>query len=552
MLFLSNGTVETSLRTATFTPQQQQQTKNIYNLILKESHRDELVSERMGQGTHTQVELQPGGAIMSVPLMENSPRPGRARHELNRSPSLCRTGTAGGLCGKEDWVERGKMMDNWFLEQPYRNYLVLDKEEAQAALQTDGPKHYIHNSVTLPTPRLLCRDHGPVGGNSSLPRAVLRRPCQGQGTLDRRTMSMYGEPAKHKQEAKPLEPQPRLRRPRSVCMLAPGPLQPEVRQPTSRQSTVEAVQLRTRRAELRAVDGLGALPASRPLLPPEVTPRVRGRSWRPRPVSMTVLELRKQGFEDDSDSHRGAGMSFFKGGFRRLFGKAQDRNTDRENEDCVKFNKSDTPKSTLSSLKRSLSLRIRRSRSRDADTKDSMKIQNITEETTVPLRPFSYLTGRTLPTPNEKVDDGTMQYIKYHSMGKVKVMEVPLCPSKLSKSTQEEPSIWQLITSRFRRKEQTNSGKCEVQQCQSKSSSQFSPGRNNGPQSVTIETLADISSRKGQGKLSKVLSLFLGFILSPLLPPIYFTEGYCACETRKCAFFRGQENENHMGKCKPG
>uniref|UniRef100_A0AAV2JP54 Uncharacterized protein n=1 Tax=Knipowitschia caucasica TaxID=637954 RepID=A0AAV2JP54_KNICA len=366
----------------------------------------------MGQGTHTQVELQPGGAIMSVPLMENSPRPGRARHELNRSPSLCRTGTAGGLCGKEDWVERGKMMDNWFLEQPYRNYLVLDKEEAQAALQTDGPKHYIHNSVTLPTPRLLCRDHGPVGGNSSLPRAVLRRPCQGQGTLDRRTMSMYGEPAKHKQEAKPLEPQPRLRRPRSVCMLAPGPLQPEVRQPTSRQSTVEAVQLRTRRAELRAVDGLGALPASRPLLPPEVTPRVRGRSWRPRPVSMTVLELRKQGFEDDSDSHRGA--------------------------------------------------------------------------------------GRTLPTPNEKVDDGTMQYIKYHSMGKVKVMEVPLCPSKLSKSTQEEPSIWQLITSRFRRKEQTNSGKCEVQQCQSKSSSQFSPGRNNGPQSVTIETLADISSRKGQ------------------------------------------------------
>ncbi|KAJ0058774.1 hypothetical protein NL108_000482, partial [Boleophthalmus pectinirostris] len=499
MLFLSSGAVDTTLRTTTFC--QQQQTNTVYSLSVILSQKDELVSEGMGRDTHTQAEQRrPGGEIMSVPLMENSPRPGRVQHELNRSPSLCRAGTAGGQSVGEG-VERRKMKTDWFLEQPYRNYSVLDRDVAKAAAHTDGHRHYTHSSGTLPTPGLVCRDHGPVGGHSSLPRAVLRRPCQGQGTLDRRTLSMYGEPAKQTQETKPLEPQPRLRRPRSVCMLAPGPLLPEVRQPTRRQSSTETVQFRSRRAELRAVDGLGAFPVPRPLVPPEVTPRVRSRSWRPRPVSMTVLELRKKGSEDDLDSHRGTGrdgVSFFKGGFRRLFGKAQDKSKDRESEESVRFNKPDPPRSTLGSLKRSLSLRIRRTRPRDVDSKDSMRIKSTSEQTAVPSRPFSYLTGRTLPMPNEKLDDRTMQYIKYQSMGKVKVMEVPLCPSKLSKPTQEEPSLWQLIANRFRRKEQTHSGKCEVQQSQSKSCSQVSPGSNNGPQSVTIETLADISNHKGQ------------------------------------------------------
>ncbi|KAK7945508.1 hypothetical protein WMY93_001236 [Mugilogobius chulae] len=423
-----------------------------HRMQVEESQRDELVSDRMGQDTHTQAEQsQPAGEIMSVPLMENSPRPGRARHELNRSPPLCRTG-----------VEGGKMKTDWSLEQPYRNFSVLNRNVAQAAAQTDSHKHYSHNSVTLPTPGLVRRDHDSVGGHSSLPRAMLRRSCQGQGTLDRKTLSMYGEPAKQQQETKPLEPQPRLRRPRSVCMLAPGPLLPEV------------VQLRSRRAELRVVDGLGAFPAPQPLVPPEVNPRVRSRNWRPRPVSMTVLELRKKGSDDDLDRGVGRdGMGFSKGDFG-----------DRESEDCVRLNKSDPPRSTLGSLKRSLSLRIRRTRPRDVDSKDSVRIKNTTEETTVPSRPFSYLTGKTLPMPNEKHGEG-------QSHG-----GTPL-PSKLSKP-QEEPSFWQLIANRFRRREQPYSGKCEVQQSQSKCTRQFSPGSNNGPESVTIETLADISTHKGQ------------------------------------------------------
>ncbi|XP_055084472.1 uncharacterized protein agap3 isoform X4 [Periophthalmus magnuspinnatus] len=480
MLFLSSGTVDTTPRTTTFC--QQQQTKTVYNLsvILKESERDEPELEGMGQDPHTQAEQRrPRGERMSVPLMENSPRTGRARQEPDRSPSLCRTGAAGKAA--------------WFLEQTCRKYSALDRDVAKTAAHTDGHQHYIHSSGTLPAPSASCRDRGSVGGHSSLPRAVLRRPCQGQCTLDRRTLSMYGEPAKQQQETKPLEPQLRLRRPRSVCMLPPGPLVPEARQPYRRQSSAETVTCRTRRAELRAVDGLGTFP--RPLVPPEVTPRIRNRSWRPRPVSMTVLELRKKGSEDDLDGHRGAGrdgVGFFKGGFRRLFGK--DKNKDRETEDSV--NKFDPPRSALGSLKRSLSLRIRRTRPRDVDSKDSVRIKSTTEQTTAPSRPFSYLTGRALPMPNEKVDDRTMQYIKYHSMGKVKVMEVPLCPSKLSKPAQEEPSLWQLIASRFRRKEQTYSGKSQVQHSLSKSQGQFSPSGNNGPQPVAIET--DISAHKGQ------------------------------------------------------
>uniref|UniRef100_A0A7N8XMF7 ArfGAP with GTPase domain, ankyrin repeat and PH domain 3 n=1 Tax=Mastacembelus armatus TaxID=205130 RepID=A0A7N8XMF7_9TELE len=78
-------------------------------------------------------------------------------------------------------------------------------------------------------------------------------------------------------------------------------------------------------------------------------------------------------------------------------------------------------------------------------------------------------------------------------------MEVPICPPKLSsKPVQEEPSIWQLIANRFRRKEQPNSGKCESQQSQSKDTSQYPLAGDNKSQPVAIETLADIDSHKGQ------------------------------------------------------
>ncbi|XP_044223778.1 arf-GAP with GTPase, ANK repeat and PH domain-containing protein 3 isoform X1 [Thunnus albacares] len=529
MLFLSSGTVDATPRSTTISQQQQGKTVYHISVILKETQGDAPESELgMGRVTHTLVDnCQPGGEIISVMPMENSPRPGRARQELNRWPSLNCSSRAGRqreevvVEENEEELEEveGKMKTDRFLKQPTKN---SDKSSPQhrdvSELPAQTQEQHIRSStlcsVNVHTRGLVFGHHGTVAGHSSLPRAVLRRPRQAEVSLGRRTVSMYGDPVKQQKDSQP----ERLRRPRSVCMLAgPGPVQTGTHtQHLSRQEGIlESSQLyRSRKAELRAVDGLNPVVAQRPSVTAEVTPRVRQRSWKQRPVSMTVLELRKRGSDDEIDSQRSCnhigsdGESFLKGGFRwRLFGKApQDKNKEREDtKSSPKFGKSDAPKSTLSSLRRSLSLRIRRTRPRErvtlgseGESKECSRTKSTAEETTMPPQPFSYLTGRILPTSSEKIEDGGMQYIQYHSRGKVKVMEVPLCPTKLSKPVQEEPSIWQLIANRFRRKEQPCSGKCESQQSESKDTGQYPLDRNNKSQPVTIETLADTESHKGQ------------------------------------------------------
>uniref|UniRef100_A0A665X292 Arf-GAP with GTPase, ANK repeat and PH domain-containing protein 3 n=1 Tax=Echeneis naucrates TaxID=173247 RepID=A0A665X292_ECHNA len=313
-----------------------------------------------------------------------------------------------------------------------------------------------------------------------------------------------------------------LRRPRSVCMLA-GPSsvlsEPRIQPPLRRAGVVEnSQQYRSRKAELRAVDGLNTVVAQRPSVSEEVTPRVRQRNWKPRPLSMTVLELRNRGSDDEiesqkSFSHSGNDGGFLRGGFRwRLFSKApqdksKDKDCDQNPKSSPKSSKPEATRSTLSNLRRSLSLRIRRTRPREKVTlgfseeelKERSRTTSTAEETTLPHLPFSYLTGRMLPTPSEQIEDGGVQYIEYHSRGKIKVMEVPHCPTKLSsKPVQEEPSLWQLIANRFRRKEQPYSGKCESQQSQSKDMGQYPLAGDNKSQPVSIETLAGIDSHKGQ------------------------------------------------------
>ncbi|CAK6957624.1 arf-GAP with GTPase%2C ANK repeat and PH domain-containing protein 3 [Scomber scombrus] len=392
------------------------------------------------------------------------------------------------------------------------------RDVAEVAAQTGTQEKHIRSttlcSVNVHARGLVFGHHGTVAGHSSLPRAVLRRPRLDEASFGRRTVSMYGDPIRQQKDSQPV----RLRRPRSVCMLAGlGPVQTETQ--NEHPSRLEGIsessqQYRSRKAELRAVDGLSHVVAQRPSVLTEVTPRIRQRSWKPRPVSMTVLELRKRGSDDEIDSQRSCnhigsdGGSSLKGSFRwRLFGKApQDKNKEREDtKSSPKFCKSEAPKGTLSSLRRSLSLRIRRTRPRDkvtvgseGESKACSQTKNSVEETTMAPQPFSYLTGRALPTSSEQIEDGGMQYIQYHSRGKVKVMEVPLCPTKLSKPVQEEPSIWQLIANRFRRKEQPCSSKCESQQSECKDTGQYPLDRNNKSQPVSIETLADTESHKGQ------------------------------------------------------
>lgn len=533
MLFLSSGAVDAT-PPRSISVGQLQQGKTIYHIsvILKETQENAPASV-LGKGrvTHTQVDnCQPGGGMISLVPMENSPRLGRARHELDRWPSLSCTGRAGRqkeevvVEENEEELEEvgGKMKTDRFLTQPSKNS-GSSSQQGRDVAEWDTQEQRVRSStlrsVTVHSKGLVFGEHGPFTCHSSLPRAVLRRPRQEEVPLGRRTVSMYGDPLKQQRDSQPEQDRP-LRRPRSVCMLAgPGPVLLETRteQPSRRAGVVEnSQQYRSRKAELRAVDGLNPMVAQRPSAPAEVTPRVRQGGWRPRPVSMTVLELRKRGSDDDIDGQKsgrtGSDGGFLKGGFRwRLFGKGPpDKTKEKDGDTDVtsshKLSKPDAPKSTLSSLRRSLSLRIRRSRPRiplgsEVEFNQRSRTKSTSEEATMPPRPFSYLTGKMLPASNEQMEDGGMQYIQYHSRGKVKVMEVPLCPTKLSsKPVQEEPSIWQLIANRFRRKEQPYTGKCEYQQSQSKDTGQSPLAGDNKSEPVSIETLAGADSHKGQGK----------------------------------------------------
>ncbi|KAM4551143.1 arfGAP with GTPase domain, ankyrin repeat and PH domain 3 isoform 1-T1 [Odontesthes bonariensis] len=526
MLFLSSGTVDTTPRNTTVGHQHQGITVYHISVILKETQGDAAVSEpKMGQVTHNLVDdCQPKGELMNLVPMENSPRLGRARQDLNRWPSLSCTSRAGRqreevvLEESEEEVE-GKMKTDRFMKQPSKNSensSEHDRNVEEQTTQTDTQEQQIQSStscsVTIGSEGLVHGGHVRVTGHSSLPRAVLRRPCQDEAVLGRRKMSMYDGPIEQQRDSQS-EQERRLRRPRSVCMLAgQGPVlsEPQAQQLSKRAGNIEDnQQCRSRKAELRAVDGLNPILSQRPSAPTEVSLRARQRSWKPRPVSMTVLELKKRGSDDEIDSHRSCGHTgsngggFLKGGFRwRLFGKAsQDKSKDKEAVKDAKSSKSDSSKSTLTSLRRSLSMRIRRAPPcekinlvSEGESKEYSQVKSSAEETTMPSRPFSYLTGRMLPTSSEQTEDGSMQYIQYHSRGKVKVMEVPVCPTKLSsKPVQEEPSIWQLIANRFRRKEQPN--KCESQ---SKDTGQFPQTGNNKSQPITIETLAGTNSHKGQ------------------------------------------------------
>lgn len=574
MLFLSSGTVDGSPRSTAIGQQHQGKTVYHISVVLKETQGDALSPElEMGLVAHTLVEeCQPGGEVMSVVSMEKSPRQGRTRLELNRWPSLPSTGR-----GKEKRDEvvveeneeeleevEGKMKTDGFLKQPSKNSgnsSQQGRDVAEAAdTQRDTQKHHKRSSslraVTFQAKGLVYGEPGPGAGHGSLSRAVLRRPRHNETRLARKTLSMYGDSVKQGRDSEP-DQERRLRRPRSICMLAgpgPGPVLLESHTHSSFKRGVISEndqQCRSRKAELRAVDGLNPVLVQRPPVPAEVTARVRQKGWRPRPVSMTVLELRKRGSDDEIDSQRSCNQSsgeggFLKGGFRwKLFGKApQDKNRERDWDKDVKssskVSKSDTPKSTLSSLRRSISLRIRRSRPREkvslgleAQSQEHLRTNSVSEEAAMPPRPFSYLTGRMLPTPSEQTEDGGVQYIQYHSKGKVKVMEVPHCPTKLSsKPVQEEQSIWQLIASRFRRKEQPVNGKCETQLSHGKSTGQCPLTGNNKSHPVTIVNLSGAGSHKGQGKTCNMAELIY-FLCSRFTFVSTFHEKKKSCSTRE-------------------
>lgn len=590
MLLLSSGTVDAIPRGMVISQQQQQQGKTVYHIsvVLNGTHGNEL---GVGRTTHTLVEnCQPGGATSRAKAAENSPRLGKARHEHGRWPSLSRSARAGRqreeVVMEEDEEEGeeeegGKMKTDRFLQQSSKNSAHcsnLDRDVAEADTvapqretqegHSQGPALW---SASPQTKRLVRGEHGTVSGHSSLPRAVLRRPRLDGAPFGRRTVSMYGDPVRQ-QEGSLTEQERPLRRPRSVCMLA-CPIQAlseaGPQQDSRREDSLDVTQqYRSRKAELRAVDGLKPAVPQRPSVPEGVIPRVHQRSWKPRPVSMTVLELRKRGSEDEIYGHTTSdGGGFLKGGFRwRLFGKAP-LDKEKENDKGKQANgdpkpsRSDPPKRTISSLRRSLSLRIKRNRPRDrvaegseGESKECSRTKSMVEETPLPQRPFSYLTGRILPPPNEQGEEGGIQYIQYHSMGKVKVMEVPLYPAKLSsKPASEEPSLWQLIANRFRRKGQLSNSKCESQQPQSKDTGKYPLAENKKPQSVAIETLADTDFNKGQGKPCKIDAFILQHSTPCTDPQNHPGKCFFIDQVKHGnTLFRGKAKSKTHGECESG
>lgn len=348
------------------------------------------------------------------------------------------------------------MKTDRFLKQPSKNS-KRNRDIAKLPAQADTQKQHIQSSptcsITLRVERLVCGGHATVEEHNSLPWAVLRRPKQNEALLSRRTMSMYDNQVKQRGDSQP-DQERLLGRPRSVCILAASgqALSEPHAQPLCKRGVLQNdEQHRSRKAELRAVDGLNSASAQWSSGSADVTLRSRPRSWKTRPVSMTVLELRKKGSDDDIDAKRNCnhtgndGGGFFRGAFRwKLFGKtppdkSKDKEADKDTPSFPKSNKSDASKSTLTSLKRSFSLRIRRNRPREKidlgsewEPREYSQINSSAEETAMPPRPFSYLTGKRLPVPYEPSGDGGMQYIQYHSRGKAKVMEVPLCPDRKS------------------------------------------------------------------------------------------------------------------------
>lgn len=363
---------------------------------------------------------------------------------------------------------------------------------------------------------------------SNRPQVVLRRPLRNSHPLgsSRRVVSMYGslpETDKQQQQRNPSgSPPGQLHRPRSVCMLGnanPGSFSSSTGQLSSNPATGSvgssgAPLRRSRRAELRAVDGL------KPELPPAfclppfpkdgvLHRRNRSLGKQQRPVSMTVLELKERGGSQDMLAKEAPSLS--RGGFRwRLFGKpTQERESVAPPAPLATSTaKPEAPKGTFSSLRRSLSLRIRRNRNKtDSEPEHGSglrcRTRSFGQDALRSAQPFSYLTGRALSPAYEKDEDqGKMQSIQYQTRGKVKVMEVPICPAKLTdKRTPEEPSLWQLIANRFRRKNQPTSNKSELY-ADSQAVGTYPPVRLKKPPLVTIETLAaSTGTSKVQGKL---------------------------------------------------
>ncbi|XP_031418980.1 arf-GAP with GTPase, ANK repeat and PH domain-containing protein 3 isoform X2 [Clupea harengus] len=459
-----------------------------------------------------------------VPGQGKSPRPGSGTsdRELGRwlSPSASlelRGGRRRRWRGRDD--EPGmrtnrfaKLLPEISAEKPSQSESAQGSGDARKEIRESSSLSRVHHKVYEED-----RSNADPEDPSNRPQVVvLRKTSHNSLPLgSRRVVSMYGSLPETEQQQQQQQQQrnssskllERLHRPRSVCMLAnanPGPLSAPVGQSSSAFGGVGppgAPLQRSRRAELRAVDGLKPeLPPAfcLPPFPNDTVPRRTNKSLakqQQRPVSMTVLELKERISSQEVLSRDTPGLS--RGGFPwKLFGKPPQDREPVVAPPVPNGGKQEAPKRTLSSLRRSLSLRIRRNRNKtDSEPEPASdprsRTRSFGQDILRSSQPFSYLTGRALSPAYEKDEvQGNMQYIQYQTRGKVKVMEVPIRPAQLSeKQAPDEPSLWQLIANRFRRKNPPTSNKSELH-VDSQGPGTYPPVRLKKPPPVAIETLA--------------------------------------------------------------
>lgn len=334
----------------------------------------------------------------------------------------------------------------------------------------------------------------------------------------RKAMSMYGSLDQPRKQERTPGINSRSRRPQSVCMLTATQSSAlfVANSSIGKTGNTDIQHHRLRKVDIRAADGIkqDIPPSFR--LPPFPQQEVLARqplpqrlTGRPRPVSMTVLELRA--LEPSSSQNELAKRTFSdaaslpRTGFRwRLFGR-QTQEKAVAQIPVPTATKPEASKKKFNSLRRSLSLRLKRNCNQPEQSvkRERTWTTSVKEDVSMSNRPFSYLTGRTLATAHRQDEDQRCkQYIQFQTKGKVAVMEVPLAPVKLTKplkSTSGEPNLWQLITSRFKRKSPSSSSKSESG-AESQPTANDLLVRNTKPLSVAMEAPRGIDFSKGQGK----------------------------------------------------
>ncbi|MBN3272200.1 AGAP3 protein, partial [Polyodon spathula] len=352
--------------------------------------------------------------------------------------------------------------------------------------------------------------------SSSPGQVKLRRALQSHLTHDRRAVSMYSFPSKVESALRAT--QTKQGRPKSICVVAGGrTVAGFISEPTSPlsqpHSTVSSLIELFRQQKVKEVDLHGGttgnakknpIEATKVLvIPQEVSLRQRPKD-KHRTVSMSFLEINKLvprveqlGSEDDLESESSSvfsrtsiGSSFLRSGFRwKMFGKS----AGEDGRSPQQGTKEESPKRTLASFRRSLSFRIRRGLNKGGSKEPNGRVRAKSDgdANLYPQRPFSYLNGGLLPPLPGKTgsptEESVFHYMRYQSKEKLRVLEIPVNP-KLSKPSTDEPSVWRLLTERFRKKEQSPPDKSEIN-FHNTEPVKIPLARKKRPELVDIETL---------------------------------------------------------------